>query len=140
MLVSNEIVVARPIAAVFDRATTAKYWPQWHPATVSVAGQIDRPARLGDAIIERVQLGGRPGEGTWTVVEDEHPHRLVLATRVGMGDLRITYTAQETADGTLFRRDLDYPDLGPQMAALMRDQSEMGMKHLKALLEQLIPA
>lgn len=139
MLVSNEIVVARPLAAVFDAATTAQYWPEWHPATVSVAGQIHQPARLGDVIIERVALGGRPGEGAWTVVEDEHPHRLVLETRVSLGDLRITYTARATPDGTLFRRDLELPSLEPQMEALMRTQSAAGMANLKALLERLIP-
>ncbi|MFN8472428.1 MAG: SRPBCC family protein [Anaerolineae bacterium] len=140
MLVSNEIVIARPLAAVFDTATTAKYWPEWHPATLSVAGQIDRPARLGDVIIERVQLGPRAGEGAWTVVEDDHPHRLVLKTSVALGEMSITYTADATPDGTVFRRDLEYPDLGPPMEELMRTQSAVGMENLKALLERLIPA
>ena len=140
MLVTNEIIVARPLVAVFDTATTAKYWPKWHPATLGVAGQTDRPARLGDVIVERVQLGGRPGEGAWTVVEDEHPRRLVLETNVALGRLTITYTAETTPDGTRFRRDLEYPDLGPQMEQLMRAQSAVGMENLKTLLEHLIPA
>ncbi len=140
MLVSNEIVVARPLEAVFDAATTAKYWPQWHPATLGVDGQIDRPARLGDVIIERVQLGERPGQGAWTVVQDERPHRLALEANVSLGHLSITYTAEATSDGTRFRRDLEYPDLGPQMEEIMRVQSAVGMENLKALLERLIPA
>jgi hypothetical protein len=46
----HEIVVARPIEAVFDVATTARHWTVWHPATVRVDGQIAAPARRAPVV------------------------------------------------------------------------------------------
>jgi uncharacterized protein YndB with AHSA1/START domain len=45
--VSHHFAVDRPIDAVFDVVTTARFWPEWHPATRGVEGDIDHPARLG---------------------------------------------------------------------------------------------
>ncbi len=91
--VSHHFVVGRPISAVFDVVTTARFWPEWHPATRSVEGDIGHPARLGDQIIEHVTIAGIHGSGTWTVVEHERPHRLVLETDLAFGHLRISYQA-----------------------------------------------
>ena len=88
--VSHEVVVDRVIGAVFDVVTTARYWPQWHPATRAVEGDIDRPARLGDEIIEHVTIAGREGFGTWTVVEHDPPNHLALESDTAMGHLRIS--------------------------------------------------
>ena len=137
---SHSFTIARPIAAVFDVATTAKYWPQWHPATVGVAGAVDHPARLGDTITERVNLGGHTGEGTWTVVAWQRPTGLTLEARTSLGLTRIEYTLAATAEGTLFRRDLGYEQGSPTLDALMAEQSAVAVTHLKALLEALLPA
>jgi hypothetical protein len=64
--VSHHFVADRPIDAVFDVATTARFWPEWHPATRGVEGDIGHPARLGDQITEHVTIGGIQGSGTWT--------------------------------------------------------------------------
>ncbi len=66
--VSHHFVVDRPIDAVFDVVTTARFWPEWHPATRGVEGDIDHPARLGDKITEHVTIAGIQGSGTWSVV------------------------------------------------------------------------
>jgi hypothetical protein len=57
-----------------------------------------------------------------------------------IGRLRISYQLAVLADGTRFQRDLDFPDLGPQLAAVMEAQSQAGVASLAALVERQIPA
>ena len=58
--VTSQISIRGSIAHVFDLATTAGLWPQWHPATLAVDGVTERPMALGDAIIERGGSFQRP--------------------------------------------------------------------------------
>jgi uncharacterized protein YndB with AHSA1/START domain len=137
--VSHRVVVARPIESVFDLATTTKHWPLWHPATRSVEGDIDHPARLGDQIIERVEIAGRRGEGTWTVVEYDRPRHLALEADTGMGRLRISYSFAPTPDGTAFQRDLTYEAPGDDLYRIMDQQSAEAVTRLRDFLEREIP-
>ena len=36
--VVNTIKIGGPAEAVFDLVTTARFWPEWHPATRAVGG------------------------------------------------------------------------------------------------------
>jgi len=63
--VSHHFVTDRPLEAVFDIVTTARFWTEWHPATRSVEGDVDHPAQLGDQITEYVRIAGIEGSGTW---------------------------------------------------------------------------
>ena len=140
-LVSHHFVVGRPVGAVFDVVTTARFWPEWHPATRGVEGDIGHPARLGDQIIEHVTIAGIHGSGTWTVVEHERPHRLALETDLDFGHLRISYQLTAVDGGrTRFQRDLDFPELGPQVSAAMQAQSAEGITSLARLVQREIPA
>jgi hypothetical protein len=139
--VSHHFVVDRPIGAVFDVATTARFWTEWHPATRGVEGDVDHPARLGDQIIEHVTIAGIDGSGTWTVVERDPPYHLALETTLAGGQLRISYQLSQTASGgTRVQRDLEYPELGPQVSTAMQAQSAEGAAALARLLEREIPA
>ncbi len=138
--VSHHFVADRPIGAVFDVVTTARFWTEWHPATRGVEGDVDHPARLGDHIVEHVTIAGIEGTGTWTVVEHDRPHHLALETELAVGRLRISYQLAAVAGGTRFQRDLDFPDLGPQIAAVMDAQSQAGVASLAQLVERQIPA
>jgi uncharacterized protein YndB with AHSA1/START domain len=139
--VRNEIVVDRPIAAVFSVATTARHWPAWHPATLRVEGATREPARLGDRIVEHVRIADHEGSGTWTVTVCAPPHRLVLdCPDAGIGHVRIGYTLTEEPDGTRFVRELDLPALSARVEAAMHAQSAAGLAALAALLEREIPA
>ena len=138
--VSHHFLADRPIDAVFDVVTTARFWTEWHPATRAVEGDVDHPARLGDHIVEHVTIAGIEGTGTWTVVEHDRPHRLALETQLAVGRLRISYQLAAVAGGTRFQRDLDFPDLGPQIAAVMDAQSQAGVASLAQLVERQIPA
>jgi hypothetical protein len=56
------------------------------------------------------------------------------------GRLRISYDLATVADGTRFQRDLDFPELGPQITAVMAAQSQAGVASLARLVERQIPA
>ena len=137
--VSHHFVVDRPIDAVFDVVTTARFWTEWHPATRGVEGDVDHPARLGDRIIEHVTIAGIEGSGTWTVVEYDRPHRLALETDLAVGHLRIGYQLAAVDGGTRFQRDLDFPELGPQVGAAMEAQSAEGISSLGRLVQRMVP-
>jgi hypothetical protein len=107
--IRNQVLVHGDPRAVFDWVTTAKYWTQWHPATISVNGQIDKPLKIGDVVHERAKIGTQEGENDWTVVECDAPKHLMLympGTR--LGDLRITYDFKQTDKGIEFIRTLSY--------------------------------
>lgn len=148
-LVTTTAFIRRPIAAVFDTATTARYWPQWHPATRRVSGATDHPVRLGEQITEVARIAGMTGTAHWTCVEYDRPRRLVLAaTGTAGARARIVYTFVERDSGVEFTRDLTYRFLGPLTALLeplliarvMQRQSQVAMENLKALIEVEIPA
>ena len=138
--VSHHFVTDRPIDGVFDIVTTARFWPVWHPATRGVEGDIDHPARLGDQITEHVTIAGIEGSGTWTVMQYDRPHHLALETDLAVGHLRISYQLTAlSGGGTRFQRDLDFPELGPQVSAAMEAHSAEGITSLARLVEREIP-
>jgi Polyketide cyclase / dehydrase and lipid transport len=138
--VSHHFVVDRPIGAVFDIVTTARFWTEWHPATRCVEGDVDHPARSGDQIIEHVTIAGVHGSGTWTVMEHDRPEHLALETDLAVGHLRISYRFSQAAGGaTRFQRDLEFPELGAQVSAAMEAQSAAGVANLARLVEREIP-
>ena len=53
---------------------------------------------------------------------------------------RVSYQLAVVPEGTRFQRDLDFPELGPQVTAAMAAQSEAGVANLAALVERQIPA
>jgi hypothetical protein len=63
---------------VFDLITSARFWPEWHPATRSVSGVTQRPYQLGDVIHERAHFAGLEIVVTWQVAEHARPSRVVL--------------------------------------------------------------
>jgi hypothetical protein len=139
--VSHHFVVDRPINAVFAVVSTARFWPEWHPATRGVEGDIDHPARLGDRITEHVTIAGIEGSGTWTVTEHTPPHRLAFETERAIGHLRTAYAFTTVPDvGTRFQCDLDFPELGPKVYAEIEARSAQGMDRLARLVEREIPA
>src|SRR4051794_13744223 len=94
--ICTEIRINGRRAAVFDLATTTRYWPRWHPATTAVAGVTDRPLALGDQVREYAVIGGRAHEGTWTVAEHPPPESLLL--QVDGGRIQIGYTFESDGE------------------------------------------
>jgi uncharacterized protein YndB with AHSA1/START domain len=145
-LIVNTMTIAGPPEAVFDLVTTARHWPQWHPATQAVGGVTERPYGLGDQIHERGRIGDRDFAVTWTVVEHARPSRVVLRTE--RPPAQITYTFQARDDATVFTRALQYTVDNPAAVSsppnaldrLMREQSEQAVNQLQGLVEQILRA
>ena len=53
--------------------------------------------------------------------------------------LRISYQLTTVAGRTGFQRDLDFPELGPHVTAVMEAQSEAGVADLARLVERHVP-
>ena len=88
-------------------------------------------------VADEVAFAGIEGTGTWTVVEFEPPYALALETTLGIGQLRIGYQLEPAGDGrTRFQRDLDFPELGPEIRAAMEAQSAAGVASLARLVER----
>jgi hypothetical protein len=67
-------------------------------------------------------------------------HQFVVDRPIGAvfeGVLRISYElATAGPQSTHFRRDLDFPELGPQVTAAMEEQSAAGVVNLGRLVER----
>lgn len=146
--IANTVLVRRPIAALFDTATTARYWQRWHPATLGVSGAVAQPVQLGEQITERARIAGVIGTARWTCVEYDRPHRLALEAPGPPVTARIVYTFDERGGGeVVFTRTLTYTIMLPLgrvldallVAGVMKRQSMQAMINLKALLEAEIP-
>ena len=142
--VNQCILIRGPMDRVFDLVTTARYWPDWHPATLGVSGVVETPMQLGDSIHERARIGGTVGENDWVVVEHVHPSRVVLrmpGTR--LGDLQIVYRFAPRGDGVEFTRELEFDltNLPPNVdkSAIeqqMEADSAEALRRLKNLIER----
>ena len=142
--VTTKISIHGTPERVFDLVTTAKYWPQWHPATVAVSGQIEHPMQMGDVIRERARIGGVEGEGDWKVVEHERPRRVVMRVPgTQVGDVQITYGFVTHGDEVEFTRSLEFDvsllpeNLRPVVERQMETDSAAGLRRLKELVESM---
>ena len=138
--VVNTVMINGAPKAVFDLITTARLWPQWHPATKGVGGVVERSYGLGDLIHERGRIGEKDFETTWKVVEHARASKVVLQSQ--NAPTRITYTFTPGKGTTVFTRKLEYKAENfpavKELENVMRDQSEQGVKQLKALVEKIL--
>jgi uncharacterized protein YndB with AHSA1/START domain len=142
--VVNTVTIEGPTEAVFDLVTTARFWPQWHPATTGVSGVTQRPYRLGDRINERGRIGKGDFDVVWKVAEYVRPRRVVLQSE--RSPVQISYSFNSRGAGTEFTRELRYrvADLKTiasdpnEVIRLMRVQSEQAVNQLKELVEKIL--
>lgn len=138
--VVNTVTINGSSKAVFDLITTARLWPQWHPATKGVGGVVERPYGLGDLIHERGRIGDKDFETTWKVVEHVRPSKIVLQSQ--KAPTRITYTFTAGKGTTVFTRKLEYKAevfaSVKELEKVMREQSEQGVTQLKVLVEKIL--
>jgi uncharacterized protein YndB with AHSA1/START domain len=142
--VVNTVTIAAPVDAVFALVTTARFWPQWHPATQAVGGVTERPYGLGDRIYERGRIGQLEFQTSWRVAEYARGSRVVLQSE--KSPTRITYSFQARDRATVFTRNLQYKRENFATTAanlsgaeqLMRSQSEQAVNQLKGLVEEIV--
>jgi hypothetical protein len=143
-VVTNTIRIRGQADAVFDLMTTARFWPQWHPATVAVGGVVERPFQLGSIVHEQAQIGQHRRKGNWTVAEHHRPHHVLL--RMEGDRLRIRYDFAAEGDNILLTRQLEFhpEDFAASLAnpallaPLMQSQSAEALAKLKALIERIL--
>lgn len=144
--VATDIVIRAPVARVFDYVTTPGHWPEWHPSSLAVSGDVDHSLRTGERVTENVRVAGRRGRVVWTVRTYEPPHRWVLdGTWEGLGAGVLTYTLSpwESGDATFFERDFDYTPPTPLLRLLdwlvvrrrIAAESVLALRRLRAVLE-----
>ena len=146
----HSVEIAVPAERAFDFVTTARNWPRYHAASVGVAGQgVDRPARLGDEIVECARAAaGYRGRLIWNVVELERPRRYAIdgwfpitrrLWRRHAGT--ITYDFRDNGDSVEVSREMEYSaGLLAPLVRLVHGREERecaeAMLTLKAMLEE----
>jgi hypothetical protein len=112
--IQHEVVIAKPIARVYDYVTTAANWPKWHPSSLKVTAvnsDISTSANVGDQIREAVRVAGRRSEMVWTVTRKEAPRLWRIGTTLENGRIQsaITYELLPvSAEQTRYRRTVAY--------------------------------
>jgi hypothetical protein len=142
--VSNQIQIRGQPAAIFDLTTTARFWPQWHPATLAVGGVSERPFQLGDELHEQARIGGRIYTGIWRVAAHDRPRTVLL--QMGGDRLQIRYEFNAQDDGVLLTRHLTFDPANfatglsdpTQVVTDMESQSTLALSKLKALVEAIL--
>jgi uncharacterized protein YndB with AHSA1/START domain len=129
-IVITSVTIDGSPEAVFDLVTTARFWPQWHPATRAVGGVTERPFQVGDRIHEAGRIGNLDFQTSWKVVEHVRPSR----------------TFSMGGGGTVFTRELTYKlenfaavaATSGAAEALMQSQSDQAVKQLKEMVEKIL--
>ena len=150
--IHNEVVIARPPAAVFDYVSTPGNWPAWHPSSLGVAGATDHSLRPGERVTETFVVAGRSGVVVWTVTKSDPPRAWMIEGEIAgrkAGTVAYTLTPAltpsltPTEESTRFAREFSYQSptllfvlmnrlvLRPRIEA----ESAEAVRRLKAKLE-----
>lgn len=136
--------IARPPAEVFAYVTTPGHWPEWHPSSLAVSGNVDHPLAVGESVVEDFQVAGRRGRVTWRVSAREPDRMWRIAGDIdGRKAGVVGYSLAPTASGTHFVRTFEYRSPNLLFALLNRlsirgridTESELAVRQLKARLE-----
>ena len=106
--VVSTIRILRDIADVFDFLTTPKNWPEWHPASISVAGSTDHSLTIGEEVTEEFVAAGRRGRTVWRVTAREAPYLWRIESSASEASATITYRLHTESGTTVFERDMKY--------------------------------
>jgi polyketide cyclase/dehydrase/lipid transport protein len=98
MRATAEIVIERPMQAVWDWAADPRHWQQWEPDL----GDVD--AAPGDRITSSYVYGEHSGTAEYEVVEQTPPRRQVVRSVSGPFRFEGTLELSEALGGTLVRQ------------------------------------
>ena len=139
------IHIRKPIEQVFDYVTTPDNWPQWHPSSEWVNGEMNRSLQVGEQVTEAFAIAGRRERVVWTVREYQAPRRWMIGGLVkgNQSGRTITYTLSSRIDGTTLEREFIYSMPGPLLALLdwlilrrrVETESHEALRRLKMVLE-----
>ena len=107
--IGTAVDIARPPAEVYAYVTTPGHWPEWHPSSLAVHGDVDHSLLIGETVIEDFQVAGRRGQVTWQVAAREPGRRWQISGDIdGREAGTVTYRLPPVAAGTHFVREFDY--------------------------------
>ena len=104
----STIHIRRDITDVFDFLTTPENWPEWHPASISVAGATDHSLTIGGEVTEEFVAAGRRGRTVWRVTAREAPYLWRIESSASEASATITYRVHTEAGMTVFEREMQY--------------------------------
>jgi uncharacterized membrane protein len=111
MRASAEIVIERPVEAVWEWASDPRHWPRWQDGVrdVRVEGELAPGTRFSSGY----DYGSRSDEGEYEVVERRRPRRQVVRSVSGPFPFEGVLELSEDVGGTRVRQTVS---AGPEDA------------------------
>jgi uncharacterized protein YndB with AHSA1/START domain len=139
--VDGEIVIDRPVDAVFDYVADQSNEPQYNPQMVRAEKITAGPVGAGTKFRSAVASRGRTAEMLIEITGYDRPHRLASVTTMQQADIRYTLTFEPAGSGTRMRWSGQvrpkgaFRLLGPLIARMGRHQEQRIWASLKQHLE-----
>ena len=139
--IEGEIVIGRPIDAVFDYVSDQSNEPQYNPRMVRAEKITPGPVGEGTRFHSAVASMGRSAEMLVEFTSYDRPTRLSSATTMRQADISYTLTFEPVTSGTRMRWSGrvrpkgGYKMLGPLIAWMGRHQERRIWASLKRHLE-----
>ncbi len=143
----HHVSIAAELNLAFDFVCTPGHWPNWHPSSLRLFGDVNRPLGVGDAFEEDICAAGRTARLRWQVVTCYAPTLWSAQARADNGVLlQLSYRLAQHGDRVHFERELSYRVSGWWLNLLnfmllrrrIAAESKISLRQLKALLEQAV--
>ena len=139
--IDGEIVIDRPVDAVFDYVANQSNEPQYNPQMVRAEKITTGPVGAGTKFRSAVASRGRAAEMLIEITGYNRPHRLASATTMRQAAISYTLTFEPAGSGTRMRWSGQvrpkgaFKLLGPLIAWMGRQQEQRIWASLKQHLE-----
>jgi uncharacterized membrane protein len=139
--IEGEVVIGRPVEAVFDFVADERNEPRYNPRIVRVEQISAGPIGVGTRFRVEARTGGRTAGMTMEVTGHERPRRLASSIRSSIMEVDGTLTFDPASGGTRLRWAWDFRLRGlakpmtPLAAVFGRRQEKRNWSDLKRFLE-----
>ena len=99
-MIEGEIVIGRPVEAVFDYVADQSNEPQYNPQMVRAEKITSGPVRAGTRFRSAVASMGRTAEMLIECTGYDRPHRLASTTTMRQADISYTLTFEPVGTST----------------------------------------
>ena len=141
--VISEIIISRPLEAVYSYASNPDNTTHWYVNIKSVSWVNEPPIRLGSKMQFMARFLGKELVYTYECTELEPLKKLVMRTAEGPFPMETTYTWERITNGStkMVLRNRGTPSgfsklFAPMMATMMKRANEKDLALLKKILEQ----
>lgn len=136
-----EILINRPVEAVFAYLTDVTTYPRWQPQLVEYRQTSAGPLAVGSTGVAVRTVMGQRNESTWQVTELVPTSTYTVKSTSGPLAYEHEHTLQPEGSGARLRVRFQAQPTGllkiaePMMAGAIKKDFGEGYQHLKALLE-----